>query len=306
MKALPPVLFLLTISLGAQELLPLVAPLAQKFDADTEALIQQRTAAMEPLKKPYRSILENAEKDGRTVKTVSVKAMAREHQWLDMNLLAPMASPDLPSPVQTARRSLWEAMGRVGTDFAGRQTRLGTGYLGRLAAFPVGRDPVLAAQIAEQKEHIKMAQLAANNAPGLTRNMVVNGDFSVKGGDDGAPAGWKLTSGNVEIVTEGGNSFVRLYGVLDQEVCLPSYAREVTFSVRARTFKPGRPQYYLFYPTAAGSERRFQGESLEKIGGQWATFTRPADSGQNVPTVTVRLEVRDGITDFDDFVFEMK
>ena len=115
MKRFLPLFFALTLMLAAEELLPELVSIAKKFEADSAALAEQKSAVIAPAKQQYLAALDTAEKAARAaVQPAVLSSVLAERIAVTNGAMAPAIPTDLPPPAIGAK--VLHRYGRAGDE----------------------------------------------------------------------------------------------------------------------------------------------------------------------------------------------
>jgi hypothetical protein len=196
---------------------PELAPLAAKYHADLDALTQVRSKAVATLRQSYLVALGLAEQKATSErKPDELKAVTDEKEAVaDGRALTPLAAPLLPHELATPRAYFQREIARAGHEYAAHAQQAAGDYLRALAFYENKARMANQTDLLQQIEAEKL-KLAGQNpagpgsAPIGARDLVVNGDFSLKK-DDNTPLNWTSGGpGKCAVATEEGTTFLRV------------------------------------------------------------------------------------------------
>lgn len=275
----PAVIFALTLlfaSLSSAQNLPAdpaaeFTALKAQFQKQAEGIEATKASAGKTIATRYIAALDTAEKSATSGGKLNVvSAILAEKQAVETNAsLAPAPSADLPKELGAHRSAYLRDTAQVAKGMAPKVQALALNYVRLLAGLEAkaraAKNDALVAEIGGEKLKAAAAAVPASNTTAgasgtASKNLVINGDFA-KTEADGQPSHWE-TKGTAKVVSEGGQSFVRLTDRgCKQSFEVPKGAKTYTVSAKMRSAD--------FVATPTGS---LKGMSLS-IMGKGAAYT---------------------------------
>jgi len=281
MKKALTLLLALCASAYAQELLPELKPLAQKYDDDRLAVGASWKKAYAIILEPYSAALTALEKDATAKGQLPIiAAIGKERAALEDG--NPAAVSTLPK-VETVRRTFMTNLARINADRARATKQVDADYLRVLLAlstrYPANSE--LQKQIAAEKNRV----LESGPTAQAGKNSLVNGDFK-----DGL-TGWDVTSKSVTVENEGDRKFVRFtdLGVV-QVVNVPQDAKEFVARAKMRTSgKVPTRSFGIFYVEQKTAEKSFTSNAPGTPNAGWKAFEAKGKIEHDLTKFTVKL-----------------
>ncbi len=327
----------------SQDVAPeLVKPQAQ-YKAVVEKIEAQKLTAIAKAAKSYLSALAAEEKKALNAGKVDiVAAITKERSAALSGEPATELPAEIPSGmrIKNARKSSLSSLKRVQTDYSKRRGKLDADYLkylSKLHAKHASNDE-LVKQIAEEKAAVLQLAADAKTAEkeevakkdkkvARGKNVVVNGDFEQV--VDGKPVGWERLDQAITVVTEKGNSFLRINaevankdGIAPNHVIrflknipVPKNAKTITLSTKLRTKdcsvrakkNPKHPHLSVCFESK-GKNAGYRCTRWNKKNGPWQMFKLQEDIPVNAEDIRVAIMngYCTGQMDFDDIEVSFK
>jgi hypothetical protein len=200
-------LFLLPCMMAAAEIAPEIAPFAERFKTDSEAVAASQTASLIRLAHDYQAALDAAEKTATTTGDVKVlAAITAERDALKAGSLKTTASADLPKTLLNPRKTYFAGVAKVDADILPRKQRVVADYLRALTSLQsksAGNAALLTAIGAEKDRLIRSAPVNLSdltkrlggtkwrNSGGSNLSLNEDGTAQTKQGKNGT---WKATA----------------------------------------------------------------------------------------------------------------